>query len=140
MPFDAQNRFFHGLNPKRHFTIIRDANGNPSTDADPRKKYRVSSATFKYKPIEKKKWESSLDSEDRISLAEERARIAEKFPGYGIGSISYESISQSGAEVERKPEDDNEAHCALYATEEQIDDLVKPEHLKIIDWPTDPIP
>jgi len=75
-----------------------------------------------------------------MSLEVERARVAERLPGYGIGALTYQSISEVGAEVEPKPEDDNEAHCALYATEEQIDDLVKPEHLVILDWPTGPIP
>ena len=132
--FEPQNRFFHGLNPSKHFAILRDEKGNIETD--PRKRFRVSSATFKYKRIDKRKWESSVDSERVISLEGERKRTSDRFPGYGIAAVTFASISEVKAEVELKPEEGNEAHCALYATETQIDDLVKPNHLIIIDWPT----
>lgn len=130
MAFASSDHFFHGLNPEHHFALNTDQYG--LEDQDPRKRYRLSSATFKYQKVGNR-WESSVDWEALMPLDKERERIRQKFFGYGIGRLGYSEISGIGAEVLPKPENDNEAHCALLVTERQARTLTK--LCEIIDWP-----
>jgi hypothetical protein len=122
MEYSRESRYFRRLNPKFHFTLT-------STGA-----YRVTSAAFKSTPRSPDgRYANSVDAEILISLAEERVLAARQHPGYGIGVLVHEAITNLGASIVATPSRANRAHHDLLCTERQSRKLA--EVTEVIDWP-----